>query len=194
MDLNFDFKEIISTFMVLFAVIDITGSIPVVIGLKESGKKVNGLSAALISFVIFVLFLFVGDVILSLFGVDISSFAVAGALVLFILAIEMLLGIELFKNDGESKSATIVPIIFPLIAGAGALTTLLSLRAEYAVENIIVASALNMLIVYFVLTKLKYVQKILGKGGVYVLRKFFGIILLAMAVKLFSSNIVSLFP
>ena len=188
MDLNFNFKEIFSAFMVLFAVIDITGSTPVIIGLKvEAGK------AALLSSVIFLLFLFLGDAILSLFGVDIQSFAVAGSIIILILACEMVLDIEIFKYQGPGGSATVVPIIFPLIAGAGALTTVLSLRAEYHVENIIVAILLNMVIVYFVLRYLNIAERILGKGGVYILRKFFGIILLAIAVKLFTANITSLF-
>ena len=184
MDLNFNFKEIFSAFMVLFAVIDITGSTPVIIGLKDKGLKVEAGKAALLSSVIFLLFLFLGDAILSLFGVDIQSFAVAGSIIILILACEMVLDIEIFKYQG---------IIFPLIAGAGALTTVLSLRAEYHVENIIVAILLNMVIVYFVLRYLNIAERILGKGGVYILRKFFGIILLAIAVKLFTTNIASLF-
>ena len=143
MDLNFNFKEIFSAFMVLFAVIDITGSTPVIIGLKDKGLKVEAGKAALLSSVIFLLFLFLGDAILSLFGVDIQSFAVAGSIIILILACEMVLDIEIFKYQGPGGSATVVPIIFPLIAGAGALTTVLSLRAEYHVENIIVAILLN---------------------------------------------------
>lgn len=193
MELNFNFKEIISAFMVLFAIIDITGSIPVILGYKEKGRKIEAAKAAIFSFIIFIVFLFLGEAVLSLFGVDISSFAVAGAIIIFILAIEMVLGIEIFKNDGPGNSVTIVPIIFPLIAGAGSLTTILSLRAEYHVENIIIALIVNMVIVFFVLAKIEWAEKILGKGGIYVLRKFFGIILLAIAIKLFSTNIVSLF-
>ena len=185
MDLNFNFKEIFSAFMVLFAVIDITGSTPVIIGLKDKGLKVEAGKAALLSSVIFLLFLFLGDAILSLFGVDIQSFAVAGSIIILILACEMVLDIEIFKYQGPGGSATVVPIIFPLIAGAGALTT--------HVENIIVAILLNMVIVYFVLRYLNIAERILGKGGVYILRKFFGIILLAIAVKLFTANIASLF-
>ena len=135
MDLNFNFKEIFSAFMVLFAVIDITGSTPVIIGLKDKGLKVEAGKAALLSSVIFLLFLFLGDAILSLFGVDIQSFAVAGSIIILILACEMVLDIEIFKYQGPGGSATVVPIIFPLIAGAGALTTVLSLRAEYHVET-----------------------------------------------------------
>lgn len=180
--------------MVLFAVIDITGSIPIILGLKESGQKVESGKAALISFLIFILFLFGGNMILGLFGVDISSFAVAGAIVIFILALEMLLGRELFKTDTAGSSATIVPIIFPLIAGAGSLTTLISIKAEYGLLNIIIALALNMLVVYIVLANIDRAGRLLGKGGIAILRKIFGIILLAIAVKLFVTNIVTLFP
>ena len=135
---------------------------------------------------------FAGDGLLSLFGVDIQSFAVAGAIVILVLAIEMILGVELMKNDGPQGSATVVPLIFPLIAGAGTLTTLLALRAEFHTENIIIAIILNMIFVYLVLAKLSWIEKIFGKGVIYVLRKFFGIILLAMAVKLFVTNIASI--
>lgn len=191
--MEFSFKEIISAFMVLFAIIDITGSIPVILDLKSKGSKVQPLPAVLGSFAVFVVFLFAGDGLLSLFGVDISSFAVAGSIVIFVLAIEMIMGVELMKNDGPGGSATLVPVIFPLIAGAGTLTTLLSLRAEYSVENIIVAIILNMGIIYIVLSKLDKIEKVLGRGLIYVLRKFFGIVLLAIAVKLFASNIMKLF-
>ena len=149
--------------------------------------------AAVGSFVVFVLFLFAGEGLLSLFGVDIRSFAVAGSIVIFVLAVEMIMGIELMKNDGPDGSATFVPIIFPLIAGAGTLTTLLSMRAEYHLENIIVAVVLNMIVVFLVLSNLDRIEKILGRGLIYVLRKFFGIILLAIAVKLFASNFMQLF-
>ncbi len=193
MELHFDFKEIFSAFMVLFAIIDITGSIPVIMGLKEKGLKIENGKAAILSTVIFLVFLFLGDAILSLFSVDIDSFAVAGSLIILILAGEMILDVEIFKYNGPGGSATIVPIIFPLIAGTGALTTVLSLRAEYHVENIIVAILLNMILVYIVLRHLNIVERILGRGGVYILRKFFGVILLAIAIKLFTSNITSLF-
>ena len=193
MGLSFCYKEILSAFMVLFAVIDITGSIPVIISLKEKGQKIESGKAAIISTIIFVIFLFLGEAILSLFGVSINAFAVAGSLVFFILAGGMILDVEIFKYQGPGGTATIVPIVFPLIAGTGSLTTVLTLRAEYAVENIILAILINMLIVFVVLRNLSIVEKILGKGGVYILRKFFGIILLAIAVKLFTANITSLF-
>ncbi|MBE6229857.1 MAG: MarC family protein [Bacteroidales bacterium] len=191
--MNFSIKEIVSAFMVLFAIIDITGSIPIIIDIKSKGGKVKPLFAAIGSLILFIIFLIAGDGLLALFGVNIESFAVAGSIVIFVLALEMILGVELMKNDGPGGSATLVPIIFPLIAGAGTLTTLLSLRAEYAFQNIIVAIVLNMIVVYFVLNKLEYIEKFLGKGTIYVLRKFFGIILLAISIKLFATNIASLF-
>ena len=192
MDLYFSFKETFSAFIVLFAVIDILGSIPIILGLKEKKRTINAGQAAGISFIILLVFLFVGNSILALFNVDISSFAVAGALVIFVLASEMIFGIEIFKNDGPTDSATIVPLIFPLIAGAASFTTLLSLRAEYNILNILIALALNLLFVYVVIKKVDYVQKLIGKGGVYILRKFFGIILLAIAVRLFTANLSTL--
>lgn len=192
MNIYFSFKEVFSAFIVLFAVIDILGSIPIILGLKERNKTVHAGQAALISFVILFAFLFVGKSLLALFNVDISSFAVAGALVILVLACEMIFGVEIFKNDGPTDSATIVPLVFPLIAGAASFTTLLSLRAEYNILNIIIGLALNILFVYFVLKKVDYVQRVVGKGGVYVMRKFFGIILLAIAVRLFTANLNAL--
>lgn len=192
MEIYFSFQEIVSAFMVLFAVIDIFGAIPIIISLREKNQKVESGKAAVISFVILVAFLFVGKALLSLFNVDISSFAVAGALVLLVLAVEMIFGIEIFKNDGPCGSATIVPLVFPLIAGAASFTTLLSLRAEYNVLNIIIAVALNMVVVYLVLRYVYYVERLFGKSGVYVMRKFFGIILLAIAVRLLTTNLNSL--
>jgi len=190
--MNFNIKEIFSAFIVMFAVIDILGSVPIIIGMKENNKSFSPLKAAVISFVILVAFLFLGQALLSLFGVDISSFAVAGGVVLLVMAVEMIFGIQIFKDDGPTASATIVPIVFPLIAGAAALTTLLSLRAEYGVLNIIIAIFINMVIVYFVLSNLDFVSRKIGKGGIYVMRKFFGIILLAISVKLITSNLHSL--
>ena len=178
---NFNFQQILSAFIVLFAVIDIIGAIPIIIDLKDKGKDVNALKATLISFIL-----------LRLFHVDIESFAVAGAFVIFLLSLEMILDIEIFKNQGPIKEATLVPLVFPLLAGAGSFTTLLSLRAEYASVNIIVALILNMLWVYFVVRMTRKVERVLGKGGIYLIRKFFGIILLAISVKLFMSNITLL--
>lgn len=189
---NINFREIVSAFMVLFAVIDITGSIPIIVDIREKGRKIDSLAATLISTGLIFLFLFVGEAILGLFNVDISSFAVAGSLIILVLAIEMIFGIEIFKNDGPSDAATIVPLVFPLIAGAGTLTTVLSLRAEYHMINIVIAIIFNMLFVFLVLRNVKWVQQIFGKGGIYILRKFFGIILLAISVKLFVSNVTFL--
>lgn len=192
MDVYFNFKEVASAFMVLFAVIDILGAIPIIIGLREKNLTVHAGKAAALSFIILLAFLFVGKALLALFNVDISSFAVAGALVILVLAVEMIFGVEIFKNDGPGGSATIVPLVFPLIAGAASFTTLLSLRAEYNILNIIIALALNMLFVYLVLKKVSYVERLFGKGGIYIMRKFFGIILLAIAVRLFTGNLASL--
>ena len=189
---NFNFQQILSAFIVLFAVIDIIGAIPIIIDLKDKGKDVNALKATLISFLLLLGFFYAGDILLRLFHVDIESFAVAGAFVIFLLSLEMILDIEIFKNQGPIKEATLVPLVFPLLAGAGSFTTLLSLRAEYASVNIIVALILNMLWVYFVVRMTRKVERVLGKGGIYLIRKFFGIILLAISVKLFMSNITLL--
>ena len=189
---NFNFQQILSAFIVLFAVIDIIGAIPIIIDLKDKGKDVNALKATLISFLLLLGFFYAGDILLRLFHVDIESFAVAGAFVIFLLSLEMILDIEIFKNQGPIKEATLVPLVFPLLAGAGSFTTLLSLRAEYASMNIIVALVLNMLWIYFVVRMTHKVEKVLGKGGIYLIRKFFGIILLAISVKLFMSNITLL--
>lgn len=189
---NFNFQQILSAFIVLFAVIDIIGAIPIIIDLKDKGKDVNALKATLISFLLLLGFFYAGDILLRLFHVDIESFAVAGAFVIFLLSLEMILDIEIFKNQGPIKEATLVPLVFPLLAGAGSFTTLLSLRAEYASVNIIVALILNMLWVYFVVRMTRKVERFLGKGGIYLIRKFFGIILLAISVKLFMSNITLL--
>lgn len=192
MFIDFSFQQMISAFIVLFAVIDIIGAIPIIINLKDKGKDVNALKATLISFLLLLGFFYAGDIVLRLFHVDIESFAVAGALVIFLLSLEMILDIEILKNQGPIKEATLVPLVFPLLAGAGSFTTLLSLRAEYASVNIIVALVLNMLWVYFVVRMTRKVEKVLGKGGIYLIRKFFGIILLAISVKLFMSNITLL--
>ena len=189
---NFNFQQILSAFIVLFAVIDIIGAIPIIIDLKDKGKDVNALKATLLSFLLLLGFFYAGDILLRLFHVDIESFAVAGAFVIFLLSLEMILDIEIFKNQGPIKEATLVPLVFPLLAGAGSFTTLLSLRAEYASVNIIVALILNMLWVYFVVRMTRKVERVLGKGGIYLIRKFFGIILLAISVKLFMSNITLL--
>jgi len=185
-------QELASAFMVLFAVIDITGAVPIINDIQNKGHKISAIKAALASYILLVAFLFVGDGLLNLFSVDISSFAVAGSLVIFVLAVEMIFGIPIFKNDSPSGTASIVPLVFPLIVGAGTLTTLLALRAEYHTINIIIALTLNIIVVYFVLKNVSLVEKVFGKGGVYILRKFLGIILLAISVKLFTSNLTSL--
>jgi len=192
MKFNFDFREIATATMVLFAVIDILGSIPIIIGLRQKVGHIQSEKASIVSAVIMVAFLFVGEEILKLIGIDVYSFAVAGAFVIFFLAIEMILGITLYKEE-EAESASIVPIAFPLIAGAGTLTAILSLRAEYHVENIIVAIIVNTIFVYLVLKTSKRIEKVLGKNGLSVIRKVFGVILLAIAVKLFAANINELF-
>lgn len=192
MELHFNITEILSVFMVLFAIIDITGSSPIILGIKSKGEEVHAGKAAILSLVILVAFLYAGNFILNLFGIDVSSFAIAGAFILFVLAVEMVLGIEIFRNDGAGGSATLVPIVFPLVVGPGALTTVISLSAEYYVENIIVAIVLNMIVVYLVIKYVSLVEKVIGKGGVYILRKFFGVILLAMSVRLFISNLTIL--
>lgn len=191
--MNFSLLQISSTFMVLFAIIDILGSIPLILSLRQKGEKIHALQATLVALAILLLFLFAGDFILKIFNVDIQSFAVAGALVIFIFALEMLLDIEIFRNRGPEGSSSIVPLAFPLIAGPGSFTTLLSLRAEYDVENIIIGLVLNLVFVYFVLRSTTKIEKFFGEGGIYVMRKFFGIILLAISVKLFTGNLSSLF-
>ncbi len=193
MPLHFSLSEIASAFVVLFAVIDITGSIPIIVDLNKNRGGVSAWQAALISLAILVAFLFLGEAMLGLFGIDVSSFAVAGSLVIFVLAVEMTFGIEVFRNDGPRGVATIVPLVFPLIAGAGTLTTLLSLRAEYNLLNILIALVLNMVVVYVVIRYVDKVEKIIGQGGIYIMRKFFGIILLAISVRLFANNVTSLF-
>ncbi|MGI9550159.1 MAG: MarC family protein [Aurantibacter sp.] len=190
--MRFDFKEIATASMVLFAVIDILGSIPIIIGLRDKVGHIQSEKATIVSALIMIAFLFVGERILSLIGIDVNSFAVAGALIIFFLAIEMTLGISLYR-DSEPESASIVPIAFPLVAGAGTLTSLLALRAEYQVQNIIVAILLNTVFVYLVLKSSGRIAKFLGAGGVSVIRKVFGVILLAIAVKLFATNINQLF-
>jgi multiple antibiotic resistance protein len=188
----FNFKDMASAFIVLFAIIDVTGSLPIFADLKSKHKTFSPLKASLFSFLILLAFFFVGEGVLHLFNVDVSSFAVAGALVIFVIACEMTFGWELFRADSPSGSATIVPVIFPLIAGPGAFTTLLSLGAEFGAPDIIAALLLNMVIVFFVLRNVSIVEKLIGSGGIYMLRKFFGIILMAISVKLFIGNIAPL--
>lgn len=187
-----DWQQIASAFIVLFAVIDVLGSTPIFISLKDKGRPTNALKATLISSALLVGFFYAGDAVLHLFSVDIRSFAVAGSLIIFLLALEMLLDIEIFKYSGPLKEATLIPVVFPLIAGAGSFTTLLSLKAEYASVNIMVGLALNMIFVYFVISAADRVERLVSRTVIYVLRKFFGIILLAIAVRLFTSNLLEL--
>ena len=189
-DLNLDLWVL--AFIVLFAVIDIIGSIPIILDLKQKGRSVNSMKATLIAFTLLLGFFYAGDMMLRLFQVDIASFAVAGAFVIFMMSLEMILDVEIFKNTGPIKEATLVPLVFPLLAGAGAFTTLLSLRAEYASINIVLALVLNMVWVYIVLRLTDRIERALGKGGIYVIRKFFGIILLAISARLFTANLTSL--
>ncbi|MGV3695855.1 MarC family protein [Flavobacterium sp.] len=190
--MNLDFREIATATMVLFAVIDIVGSIPVIIGLRSKFGEIQSGKAALASAVIMIAFLFVGEEILKLIGIDANSFAVAGSFVLFFLALEMILGIHLYKDE-KATSASIVPIAFPLIAGAGTMTTLLSLRSEYQSINIIAAILLNIILVYLVLKSSARIERMLGENGLSIIRKVFGVVLLAIAVKLFAANVKGLF-
>ena len=192
--MKFNLEEIAITSMILFAVIDIIGSIPLIIALKQKGAEIKPLKVTIVSLVIMIAFLFLGESILNVIGVDVKSFSVAGAFVLFFMALEMILGIELFKTDeANQKSASIVPLAFPIIAGAGSMTSILSLRAEYESLNIVAAIIINMLLVLVVLKLTKKIEYLLGTAGIAVMKKVFGIILLAIAVKLFSSNIKELF-
>lgn len=189
MELNF--KEIITVGMVLFAVIDIVGTIPIVVDLRTKHGHIESEKASLVSAIIMIVFLFIGEEFLNLIGIDVHSFAVAGSFVLFFLALEMILGIRIYRDEAAS-SASIVPLAFPLIAGAGTMTTLLSLKAEFQTENIIIAIILNIIVVYIVLRSSAKIEKMLGKNGLGVIRKTFGVVLLAIAVKLFASNVKDL--
>lgn len=190
--LGLDFREIITVGMVLFAVIDIVGTIPIIIDLRKKVGHIESEKASITAGIIMIVFLFVGEELLNLIGIDVKSFAVAGSFVLFFLALEMILGIRIYKEE-ESSSASIVPLAFPLIAGAGTMTTLLSLRSQFQTINIITAIILNIILVYTVLKSSAKIEKMLGKNGLGVIRKTFGVVLLAIAVKLFASNVKGLF-
>ncbi len=185
--MHLNFVEMLAAFMVLFAVIDILGSIPIILDVKSKTGALSPGKTTLVAYGIMLLFLFIGEPLLGLFGVDISSFAIAGSVILFLMGLEMVMGIHLF-NLASGGSGAIIPIAFPLIAGAGSITTLLSLRAEYHSINILIALSLNMIIVYLVLRLTTIFERILGPNGLHILKKFFGIILLAIAIKLFMSN------
>lgn len=192
--MNFDIKELLTLSFTLFAVIDIIGSIPMLISLKEKMGGIHALRATLISGALMTLFFFIGKPFLNILGVDVKSFAVAGSIVIFILGLEMVLGIEFFKPDNNPKAGTVVPIAFPLIAGSGTLTTIMSLKATFERTDknewmILVAIGVNLIIIYIVLLSLNRIEKVLGPAGLIAVRKFFGVILLAIAVKIFGSNV-----
>ena len=181
--------EILSSFIVLFVIIDVTGSIPLFWSLKSSDKNIKAGQACGIALLMFVAFFYAGDRLLDLFSVDVASFAVAGSFVIFILALEMVLGFDIIKYDSQGSNVSVVPVAFPLLAGPGALTALLSLRADYSVVNIMLGLLLNLIIAYIVIRFVGKIEKWLGKDFIFILRKFFGVILLALAVKLFASNL-----
>jgi multiple antibiotic resistance protein len=185
--MHFNIIEILAAFMVLFAIIDIPGSIPIIIDIKAKTGDVHPWKVTMVSFLILLAFLLIGSPLLGIFGIDVSSFAIAGSFIIFLIAMEMILGIELFKQDSQGGGA-VFPIAFPLIAGAGSITTILSLKAEYQTINIFVALILNMGVIYLVLRLTKFFEKILGHGGLQILKKVFGVILLSIAIKLFLSN------
>ena len=191
--MEFNLKHIFTAFMVLFAVIDIIGNIPIIIDLRKKVGHIQSEKASIIAGIIMIIFLFVGERLLNFIGVDVNSFAVAGAFILFFIALEMILGITLYKEEeSNSITASVFPLAFPLIAGPGSLTTLLSLRAEFKIENIIVALIINVLVIYIVLKTSVKIERIIGPNGIRIIRKVFGVILLAIAVKLFTANIKAL--
>jgi len=186
-------REIVASFMVLFAIIDITGSIPIILNIRARTGNVDAVQATMVSLAIFLAFLIFGEGLLKIFGVDSNSFAIAGSFIIFLLGMEMILGVEFFKHDAPG-GGTIVPIAFPLIAGAGSITTILSLKAEYHTINILIALLLNMVVVYVVLRMTSTFEKLLGQAGLHILKKFFGVILLAIAVRLFLHNTGIILP
>ena len=191
--MDLDFKEIVTAVMVLFAVIDIIGNVPIIIDLRTKVGNIDSEKASIVAGLIMISFLFLGKSILNLIGIDVNSFAVAGSFILFFLALEMILGISLYKEEETSSiTASVFPLAFPLIAGPGSLTTILSLRAEYATINIAIAIVINMIFMYIVLKTSTKIERIIGKNGINILRKIFGVVLLAIAVKLFTSNIQGL--
>ena len=185
----FSFDQILAITFTLFAVIDIVGSIPVLISLKEKLGHIDSGKATIASGFLMVLFLLVGEPFLNLLSVDVHSFAVAGSIVIFVIGLEMILGVEFFKSEKDTKTGSLIPIAFPLIAGSGTLTTIMSLKANYEETNILAGILLNLVIIYIVLRSLSWIERILGKAGLMVVRKFFGVILLAIAVKIFKSNL-----
>ena len=186
---GFNPTDLFKATMVLFAVIDIIGSVPLIIKIKETSGDIHESKTSFVSFGIMIGFLILGESILSLFGVSIEAFAVAGSLLLFAMAFEMILGVRLFRDDVSGKTASIVPLAFPIIAGAGTMTSLISLRAEYDTINIILAIIINVIIIYIVLKSVKKIEQVLGEGGIAIMKKVFGIILLAIAIRLFTENL-----
>lgn len=187
-----EFNELLTVTFTLFAVIDIIGSIPLLLSLKKKMGGLNEIKATLISGALMILFLYLGEPFLHVLGLETHSFAVAGSIVIFILGLEMILGIEFFKSDKDTKSSMMVPIAFPLIAGSGTLTTIISLKANYEESVLLIAILINLVIIFVVLKSLNLIERILGPGGMVAIRKFFGVILLAIAVKIFSSNVPGL--
>lgn len=190
---NFDFQETMSAFLVLIGIIDIIGAVPIILQLKEKGREVSAPKATILSLMLMLGFFYGGNWILEMFGCNIQSFAAAGALLIFFMALEMILDVEIFKNQGPIQEATLVPLVFPLLAGAGTFTTLISLKAMYYDINIVIGLVLNMVWVFIVIQATSWVQRTLGVSGIYFIRKFFGIILLAISVKLFTENLAKLF-
>ena len=187
---NISQKELITVSFTLFAVIDILGSIPVLISLKDKmGGQIKTVLATVVSAILMIMFLFLGQQFLNILGLDVQSFAVAGSIVIFIIGLEMILGVEFFKSEGDPKSGSVVPIAFPLIAGSGTLTTIMSLKANYHDINILLGILINCIVIFVVLKSLRWIEKALGPNGLLVVRKFFGVILLAIAVKIFGANI-----
>ena len=181
-------KDLLTVTFTLFAIIDIVGSIPILISLKQKMGGLNEFKATIVSGILMILFLFLGEAFLNILGLDVGSFAVGGSIVIFILGLEMVLGVEFFKSEKDIKAATVVPIAFPLIAGSGTLTTVMSLKANYGETTLLIAILVNLIIVYLVLKSLGHIAKLLGPAGLIAVRKFFGVILLAIAVKIFATN------
>ena len=190
---GFDSQQFWGAFFVLFAIIDIPGAIPIILALRSKGKVVKPAKTALLAFTMFMIFYFVGEAFLNLFGVDTASFAVAGSLIIFVMACEMILDISIFKEATDTpKDASFFPVVFPLLVGAGALTTMLAIRTQFSQVNLLLAIAANMVCIYLILRLTGRIEKLLGAGGLYMMKKFFGIILLAISIKLFTSNITLL--
>ncbi|MCH5717018.1 MarC family protein [Niabella hibiscisoli] len=190
--MNLSYKEILTVAFTLFAIIDIIGSVPILISIKNKAGGIREFRVTIIAGALMILFLFLGGPILNVLGLDVKSFAVAGSIVIFILGLEMVLGIEFFKSDGDVKASTVVPLAFPLIAGSGTLTTIMSLKANYGVYTILFAIVLNLIVIYTVLKSLSGISKLLGPSGLIAIRKFFGVILLAISVKIFAANAAGL--